>query len=84
MLRTFFDILFTIVEYAILLEVIFSWILQGKTNSFIEIVHTIAKPFMYPWRVLQEELMPNLMIDFSPIFALLGISLLRKIVYLIF
>lgn len=84
MLQSFFNILFTVIEYAILLEVIFSWVLQGKTNIFIEIVHSIAGPFMYPWRILQEKLMPNMMIDFSPVFALLGISILRNLVSLVF
>lgn len=74
------DLLFRFLQYAILIDVILSWIMPGKNNSFTALLHIFTEPFMRPGRILQEKIMPGLMLDFSPILALAIIWLLQTIV----
>lgn len=75
------SLLFRLIEGAILLEVILSWVMPGKRGGFIDLLHVFTDPFMMPGRKIQEKLMPGLMIDFSPIIALLILDILRKIIF---
>ncbi|MBU5482977.1 YggT family protein [Clostridium sp. MSJ-11] len=68
---------FNIVEWAILIDVILSFI--PMNNNFTQILRTITEPLLIPGRRIQERLLPGLMIDFSPVFALLMINLLEKL-----
>lgn len=83
MIASFFNVLFQFIEFAILIDVILSWLPQGRENTFVEIIHTITEPFLKPGRMIQERLVPGLMIDFSPILALFIVGILRKIVYIL-
>lgn len=74
-------LLFRFLEGAILLDVILSWIMPGKRNAFLDLLHVFTDPFMIPGRKIQEKIMPGLMIDFSPILALIILDILRKIVF---
>ncbi|MBV7275025.1 YggT family protein [Clostridium thailandense] len=78
-----FSLLFRIIEAAILVDVVLSWIMPGKRGGLIDLLHVFTDPFMMPGRKIQEKLMPGLMIDFSPIIALLILDILRKIVFTI-
>ncbi len=73
-------LLFNFLQYAILIDVILSWIMPGKENSFTAILHIFTEPFMRPGRILQEKIMPGQMLDFSPILALVIIWVLQVIV----
>lgn len=73
--------LFRFLEGAILVDVILSWIMPGKKNPLIDILHIFTDPFMIPGRKIQEKIAPGLMIDFSPIVALLIINLLQRIIF---
>ncbi|AYD40626.1 YggT family protein [Clostridium fermenticellae] len=75
------SLLFRFIEAAIILDVIFSWIMPGRSNALLDIIHVFTEPFMMPGRKLQEKIMPGLMIDFSPIVALLILDLLERIVF---
>lgn len=75
------SLLFRFIEAAIILDVIFSWIMPGRSNALLDIIHVFTEPFMMPGRKLQEKIMPGLMIDFSPIIALLILDLLERIVF---
>ncbi|MGH4140964.1 YggT family protein [Clostridium sp.] len=75
--------IFNILEYAILIEVILSWVYAGRTNQFIEIVHTITRPLLQPGRKIQEKYFSNTMIDFSPIIALAIIMVARRVLFAI-
>lgn len=78
-----FSLLFRLIEAAILVDVVLSWIMPGKRGGLIGLLHVFTDPFMIPGRRIQEKLMPGLMIDFSPIIALLILDILRKIVFTI-
>ena len=77
------DLLFRFLEYAIFLEVILSWVAQGKENQFTNILHIFTEPFLAPARKLQNKLMPGFMLDFSPIGAFLILSVLRSFIHVV-
>lgn len=74
-------LLFRFLETAIIIDVILSWVMPRGGNGFIDLLHVFTDPFMKPGRKIQEKLIPGLMIDFSPIIALLLLDLLRKIIF---
>lgn len=71
------NMLFNILEYAIFIDVILSWVYKGRGNIFIDILHVFTDPFMVPARKIHEKLIPSTMLDFSPIIAYFLIYLLR-------
>jgi len=79
-IRMAVNMLFNIIQYAILLEVILSWIMPGKRNSFTDMLHIFTDPFMIPGRKLQSMIAPNLMLDFSPIIAMIIVGILQRII----
>lgn len=78
-LRVALNILFNILEYAILIDVLLSWVYRGKGNALIDILHVFTDPFMVPARKLQERLMPSSMLDLSPMIAYFLIRILHNI-----
>ncbi|MDF2883443.1 MAG: hypothetical protein K0R54_4000 [Clostridiaceae bacterium] len=77
-------LLFNFLQYAIFIDVILSWVMPGKNNSFTALLHIFTEPFMRPGRMLQEKIMPGLMIDFSPILALFILWILQSLVNAVF
>ncbi|WP_246578117.1 YggT family protein [Clostridium frigoris] len=75
---------FKVLEYAILIEVVLSWVYAGRSNQFTEMLHKITNPLLEPGRKIQERYFGNMMVDFSPIIALVIIMILRKIVDVLF
>jgi len=75
------NVIFNALQYAILAEVVLSWVYQGRTNQYIELLHGITRPLLQPGRKIQDRLLGNTMIDFSPIIALVILTFLRKIVF---
>lgn len=71
---------FNFLEAAILADVILSWIMPGKRNALIDLLHVFTDPFMIPGRKIQEKIAPGLMIDFSPIIALILIGIIERII----
>lgn len=76
------DLLFRIMEYAILARVIISWIPIPRDNQFIRLLYQITEPILGPIRnMIQRSAMGrNMMIDFSPIIAFILIGLIRNII----
>ncbi|WP_034868815.1 YggT family protein [Clostridium lundense] len=75
------NICFSIAEWAILIDVLLSYVPMGRENSVTQLVHAITEPLLAPGRKIQERIIPGLMIDFSPVFALLILYVLKRIVY---
>ena len=75
------SIIFTALEYAIFAEVILSWVYQGRTNQYIELLHRVTRPLLEPGRKIQDRFLGNTMMDFSPIIALVILMILRRIVF---
>lgn len=78
------NIIFNVLYYAIIIEVILSWVYANRTNQYIELLHKVTNPLLQPARKIQDRYFNNMMIDFSPIIALFIIIILKKIVFSIF
>lgn len=78
------NIIFNVLYYAIIIEVILSWVYANRTNQYIELLHKVTNPLLQPGRKIQDRYFNNMMIDFSPIIALFIIIILKKIVFSIF
>lgn len=74
------NILFSILQDAIIIDALLSWIYRGRGNTFTDILHTITEPFLAPARKITYRLFPNMMLDFSPIIALFIIRILQFVV----
>jgi YggT family protein len=82
-IRMAVSFLFNFIQTAILIEVILSWIMPGKKNTFTEMLHIFTDPFMIPGRKIQSMIAPNLMIDFSPIIALIIVDIAQRLIFAI-
>jgi YggT family protein len=71
--------LFEVLELAILLECIASWIPEIQGNKFISLIHNFTYPLLDPFRRLQDKFSPGLPMDFSPIIALFVIDILKRL-----
>jgi YggT family protein len=74
------DMLLNLIELAIFIECIVSWIPQIQGNKFINLLHNFVSPLLEPIRRLQDRLSPGLPLDFSPIIALIIIDFLKRII----
>ncbi|WP_291642446.1 YggT family protein [Clostridium sp.] len=71
MLYNFFGMLFNVLQGAIWIDVILSWVYPNRTNQYIELLHKITGPLLLPGRKIQEKYLGNTMVDWSPLIALL-------------
>lgn len=76
-----FNLIFNVLEYAIIIEVILSWFYRGRSNQYIEILHKVTEPLLEPGRRIQSKYFNNTMIDASPLIALVILMILRRIVF---
>lgn len=72
--------LIRILEWAIIIDCILSFLPIDSLYDFKRIVSTITNPFLEPFRRIQERFMPNFMIDFSPLVVLVLFSVIEKII----
>lgn len=75
-----FDMIFNVLEFAILIEVVLSWVYAGRSNQYIEVLHKVTNPLLEPGRKIQDKYFSNMMVDFSPIIALFILMILRRVV----
>jgi YggT family protein len=75
------NLIFNLLYYAIIIEVILSWVYANRTNQYIELLHKVTNPFLQPGRRIQDRYFNNTMIDFSPIVAIFIIMILKRIVF---
>jgi len=73
--------IFNVLYYAIVIEVILSWVYSNRTNQYIELLHKVTNPLLQPGRKIQDRFFNNMMIDFSPMIALFILMILKQIVF---
>ncbi len=72
--------LFRIIELAIILECILSWVIRDRNNGIMGIITSFTDPILKPFRMIQYKFLGNLPIDLSPIFAIIILDLIRPII----
>ena len=75
--------LIKLLEFAIFVTVIISWLPVSKDNRFIILLYQVTEPIMAPIRKMlkKSSFTNNLMIDFSPVVAILLLELVNTIAY---
>ncbi|MGH4120060.1 YggT family protein [Clostridium sp.] len=76
----FFSVLFNVLQGAIWIDVILSWVYPSRTNQYIELLHNITGPLLTPGRKIQEKYFGNTMVDWSPLIALLILMFAKGLV----
>ena len=71
-------------QYVVFADVIASWVMRGRDNTFTQILHTFSEPLLFPGRKIQTKFFPQLPVDLSPILALFTLQLLSGFVRIIF
>jgi YggT family protein len=62
---------------AIIVQVIISWINPGSYNPVISLLYSLTTPVLRP---IQQLIPPISGIDLSPLFALIGLQVLRMLI----
>jgi len=70
------DMLFWLLDLAILVRVLFSWVNPDPYNSLVRLVYQVTEPILAP---LRRIIPPLGGLDLSPMVALVLISLVREI-----
>lgn len=76
-LSLFYDIL----SFLILARVICSWFVRNPYNRLYQMLLVLTEPLLAPCRKLLERFQGNLMVDFSPVLALLLLTFIYRILY---
>ena len=68
-----------VLNITILAEVIFSYIPNARSMSIYNVLVSINNPILEPIRRLQSRFLGDMMIDFSPIVAILLLNMISGI-----
>ena len=78
-ISSFLYLLFTLLDISIWAEVILSYIPNIRESSFYKILVSFNNPILTPFRMLQEKLFGNMMIDFAPLLAIIVLNFISGI-----
>jgi YggT family protein len=76
-LATLISLLISVYMFAIIVEVIISWMNPGSYNPVSSLLHSLTNPLLRPIRHLVP---PIAGIDLSPLFAIIGLQVLRMLI----
>ena len=72
----FLSLLINILWLAVLVQVLLSWFVQGRTNGFILMLNQLTDPILVPLR----RVVPSLgMFDITPMIALFALAILNQV-----
>ena len=71
------DLAFKVFIYGIVIQAILSWVNPGAYNPAVNLLHSLTEPVLRPARRL---LPPISGLDLSPLLAILGLEVLRRLV----
>jgi len=74
---TLVSLLIDVYMFAIIVEVIISWMNPGSYNPVSSLLHSLTSPLLRPIRNLVP---PIAGIDLSPLFAIIGLQVLRMLI----
>jgi YggT family protein len=75
------NIFFQLIYYLIFIRVILSWIRPNPGNKLVIILNNLTDPILEPFRRLTQRFNIGVMIDFSPIIAILAIQFIIHPLY---
>lgn len=78
-INSFLYLLFIVLNISILAEVILSYVPNIRESSFYRVLVSFNNPILTPFRVLQERIFGNMMIDFSPLLAVMVLNFITGI-----
>jgi YggT family protein len=73
----FINILFTVLNFAILIRVLLSWVQVSPGHPLVQFLYQITDPILAPFR---KVIPPAAGLDFSPIVAFFVLELLRRLI----
>ncbi|MDD4572041.1 MAG: YggT family protein [Clostridia bacterium] len=73
---------FNIYYFLIIAEVLLSWFPHNRNNPVFRFVHEMTEPFLGIFRRM-FRIGPRIPLDFSPIIALIALSLLESFIFYI-
>jgi YggT family protein len=76
-LATLVSLLIDVFMFAIIVEVIISWMNPGSYNPVSSLLHSLTSPVLRPIRQL---IPPIAGIDLAPLFAIIGLQVLRMLI----
>jgi YggT family protein len=76
-IATLVSLLINVYMFAIIVEVIISWMNPGSYNPVSSLLHSLTSPLLRPIRNLVP---PIAGIDLSPLFAIIGLQVLRMLI----
>jgi YggT family protein len=76
-LANFINILFTVLNFAILIRVLLSWVQVAPGHPLVQFLYKITDPILAPFR---KVIPPVAGLDFSPIVAFFVLELLRRLI----
>lgn len=73
-------ILFQLIDLLLFIRIILSWLPVGS-NLFTTTIYNLTEPLLYPFRELLKKspLGKGIMVDFSPIFLVLILSVIESV-----
>jgi YggT family protein len=71
-----------VMEYAIFISVLMSWIPQARDSKFANILRLLTEPVLGPIREVTNKIMGErqMMLDFSPLFAIILLEFIGGLV----
>ena len=72
----FVDLIFTLLNLAILVRVLLSWVRVNPYHPAVELLYRITEPILAP---LRRIIPPVGMVDISPIIAILLLQIIQKV-----
>ncbi len=79
-LRSAISYFIEVINFLIIARALFSWFSRDYSNPIYNFLYQLTEPILAPFRAVQERLGIRLMIDFSPIFAIVTLNILRNII----
>ncbi|WP_370836637.1 MULTISPECIES: YggT family protein [Clostridium] len=76
---TAINLITRVLEITIFAEVIMSILPSIRESAFYELIASFNNPVLKPFRFLQDKILRNSMIDFSPLFAIMLLSYIRML-----